>query len=278
MATTTTPLESDLSTATATAITRLRLQLTRRRVLGPLVALASLALGAGLWEYVGRRTPRTEFVGFWPTIRAFGHLVGNGAMGNALQESMEVFGIGLGIGLVVGFFGGLVMARVPALRIGLGPYIAAAYAMPSVALAPFVLAVFGFEVKAKVIVVVLFAIWPVLINTLEGARSVNPELLEVAKSYHSSEPRLWLHVIVPYTLPYTMTGLRQSIARSLVGMIAAEFILSSSGLGDLIITNTERFETANVLASILTITLLATFLMGIGRAVENRFARWKAGA
>src|SRR5207248_38730 len=111
----------------------------------------------------------------------------------------------------------------------------------------------------------------------------------VAKSYRSNEPRLWLHVIVPYTLPYTMTGLRQSIARCLVGMIAAEFLLSSSGLGDLIIRNTERFQTGNVLAAerfqtgnvlaaVLTIMVLATVLIGIGRALENYFARWRAGA
>jgi NitT/TauT family transport system permease protein len=133
-------------------------------------------------------------------------------------------------------------------------------------------------VKAKVIVVVLFGIWPILINTLEGARSVNVELLEVATSYRSNEPRLWQHVIVPYTIPYTMTGLRQSIARCLVGMIAAEFLLSSSGLGNLIMTNSERFATANVLASVLTIAILATALIGIGRLIENYFARWRAGA
>jgi NitT/TauT family transport system permease protein len=229
-------------------------------------------------ELVGRSTPRTEFVGFWPTVRAFGHLVANGQLGDALKESMEVFGLGLGIAFVIGLFVGLLMARIPPLRIGLEPYVSAFYAMPAVALIPFILAIFGFEVKAKVIVVVLFGIWPILINTLEGARSVNPELLEVAKSYRSNEPRLWLHVILPYTLPYTMTGFRQSIARCLVGMIAAEFLLSSSGLGNLIITNTERFETARVLASVLTITLLATFLMGVGRAIENYFARWRTGA
>jgi NitT/TauT family transport system permease protein len=252
--------------------------LTLDRLRGPLVALASLAVGAGIWEWLGTRIPKTEFVGFWATVKALGHLIGNGQLGSALSESMEVFGIGLAIGTAIGFFLGLLLSRVDWLRIGLEPYITAAYAMPSVALAPFVLAVFGFEVKAKVIVVVVFGIWPILINTLEGARSVNPELLEVARSYRSSEPKLWLHVIVPYTLPYTMTGFRQSIARCLVGMIAAEFILSSSGLGDLIIRNTERFQTANVLASILTITLLATALIGLGRMVENYFARWRAGA
>jgi NitT/TauT family transport system permease protein len=146
-----------------------------------------------------------------------------------------------------------------------------------VALIPFILSLFGFEFRAKVIVVTLFGVWPILINTLEGARSVNEELLEVARSYRSSEPQLWWHVIVPYTLPYTMTGVRQGIARCLVGMLASEFLLAASGLGNLILTYTQRFDTEHVLAAVLTITLLATVLMAIGRALENYFARWKAG-
>ena len=85
-------------------------------------------------------------------------------------------------------------------------------------------------------------------------------------------------MIIPYTLPYTMTGVRQAIARCLVGMIASEFLLSSSGLGELIIRNTERFETGRVLGAVLTIMILATILMAAGRAIENYFARWKAGA
>src|SRR5262249_42552351 len=222
--------------------------LTLSRLRGPLVALLSLAAGALVWQWLGTRIPKTEFVGFTATMSSLWHLITDGELWTALKESMEVFGLGLAISLVMGFFMGLLMARLPRLRIALEPYVAAFYAMPGVALIPFILAMFGFLVKAKVIVVVLFGIWPILINTLEGARSVNPELLEVAKSYRSNEPRLWLHVIIPYTLPYSMTGVRQSIARCLVGMIAAEFLLSSSGLGDLIIRNTERFQTGNVLA------------------------------
>jgi NitT/TauT family transport system permease protein len=85
-------------------------------------------------------------------------------------------------------------------------------------------------------------------------------------------------VIIPYTLPFAMTGIRQGIARALVGMIASEFLLSASGLGDLIYRNTQIFQTGKVLASVLVITILATILMGIGRALENYFARWRAGA
>jgi NitT/TauT family transport system permease protein len=102
-------------------------------------------------------------------------------------------------------------------------------------------------------------------------------LLEVARSYRSNELKLWRHVIVPYTLPYTMTGVRQGIARALIGMLASEFLLAASGLGNLILVYTQRFDTAHVLAAVLTITLLATVLMSVGRAIENYFARWKAG-
>jgi len=242
------------------------------------VAGVGLLAGALLWQYIGNHTQHSSFVPFTDTLRALWHLARDGELFHALVSSLKLFAAGLAIALVFGFFLGLLLARVRLLRVGLEPYIAAFYATPMVALIPFILAVLGFEFRAKLVVVVLFGLWPILINTLEGARSVNEELLEVARSYRTNEPKLWVHVIVPYTLPFTMTGVRQSIARCLVGMIASEFLLSSSGLGNLIIVNTQRFDTANVLATVLTVTLLATLLMAIGRALEDYFARWKSGS
>jgi ABC-type nitrate/sulfonate/bicarbonate transport system permease component len=242
------------------------------------VALLGLVAGALIWQWIGNHTQQSSFVSFTKTMSALWHLARTGDLWDALLSSLKLFAAGLGISILIGFFVGLLLARVAPLRVALEPYIAAFYATPMVALIPFILAVIGFAFNAKLIVVVLFGVWPILINTLEGARSVNQELLEVARSYRSNEPKLWWHVIVPYTLPFTMTGVRQAIARCLVGMIASEFLLSSSGLGNLIIINTQRFETANVLASVLTITLLATLLMALGRAVENYFARWRAGS
>jgi NitT/TauT family transport system permease protein len=246
-------------------------------VRGGLVSLVGLAIGAGIWELVGRNTQASSFSPFSTTIKALWQMTRSGELPRALESSLQLFGAGLGFALVIGFFLGLLLARVRVLRIGLEPYVAMLYATPMVALIPFILSLFGFEFRAKVIVVTLFGVWPILINTLEGARSVSGDLLEVAKSYRSSEPKLWWHVIVPYTLPYTMTGVRQGIARSLIGMLASEFLLAASGLGNLILTYTQRFDTAHVLAAVLVITLLATALMAIGRAIENYFARWKAG-
>ena len=95
-----------------------------------------------------------------------------------------------------------------------------------VALIPFILSMMGFGFAPKVLVVFLFAVFPVLYNTVEGARSIKPELIEVAKSFRSNEWALWREVMLPYTLPYAMTGVRQAIGRALVGMVAAEFFLS----------------------------------------------------
>ena len=133
----------------------------------------------------------------------------------------------------------------------------------------------GFGFAPKVLVVFLFAVFPVLYNTVEGARSIKPELIEVAKSFRSSEWALWREVMLPYTLPYTMTGVRQAIGRALVGMVAAEFFLSSTGLGQLIMGASQNFDTAGVFASILVIGLVGVGLMRLGLVIEHHFARWR---
>jgi ABC-type nitrate/sulfonate/bicarbonate transport system permease component len=149
------------------------------------------------------------------------------------------------------------------------------YATPMVALIPFILSMMGFGFAPKVLVVFLFSVFPVLYNTVEGARSIKPELIEVARSYRSSERALWREVMIPYTLPYTMTGVRQAIARGLVGMVAAEFFLSATGLGQLIMNASQNFDTSGVFAMILLIGVIGVGLMRFGLYIEQRFARWR---
>jgi len=97
----------------------------------------------------------------------------------------------------------------------------------------------------------------------------------VAKSYRSSEWALWREVMLPYTLPYAMTGVRQAIGRALVGMIAAEFFLSATGLGQLIMAASQNFDTPGIFASIFLIALIGVGLMRLGLKIEQHFARWR---
>jgi NitT/TauT family transport system permease protein len=236
---------------------------------------ASLVAGIALWEIAGRSTSQAFMVPFSETlVRLWQLIVGDNFFGQLL-DSAQLFLTGFILAVIVGAPLGILLARVRVLRTGLEPYIMTLYATPMVALIPFILSLMGFGFAPKVLVVFLFAVFPVLYNTVEGARSIKPELIEVAKSFRSDEWALWREVILPYTLPYIMTGVRQAIGRALVGMVAAEFFLSSTGLGQIIMAASQNFDTAGVFASILVIGLIGVGLMRIGLKVEQHFARWR---
>ena len=235
----------------------------------------SLLGGIALWEIAGRSTSPAFMVPFSETLVRLWQLIAGGEFLAQCLDSAQLFLNGFVLALLVGVPLGVLLARVRILRVGVEPYIMTLYATPMVALIPFILSMMGFGFAPKVLVVFLFAVFPLLYNTVEGARSIKPEMIEVAKSYRSSEWSLWREVMLPYTLPYIMTGVRQAIGRALVGMIAAEFFLSSTGLGQLIMGASQNFDTGGVFASILVIGLIGVGLMRLGLAIERHFARWR---
>lgn len=237
--------------------------------------LLSLLGGLALWEIVGRNTSEAFMVPLSETLVRLVELTKSGTLVPQVESSLALFFTGLVAAMIVGMPLGLLLARIRLLREALDVYIMILYATPMVALIPFILSLMGFGFAPKVLVVFLFAVFPILYNTVEGARSIKPELIEVARSYRSSEWALWREVMVPYTLPFAMTGVRQAIGRALVGMIAAEFFLSATGLGALIMTASQSFDTASVFAAILIIGLLGVGLMRIGTMLETHFARWR---
>ena len=240
---------------------------------GPFVL--SLLAGMALWEIVGRNTSAAFMVPLSETLVRLKELAVSGELLSQLASSLGLFAAGFALALLVGMPAGLLLARARTLRIALEPYVVVLYATPMVALIPFILSMMGFGFAPKMLVVFLFAVFPILYNTVEGARSIKPELIEVARSFRSSESALWRDVMVPYTLPFAMTGVRQAVGRGLVGMVAAEFFLSSTGLGQLIMSASQNFDTAGVFAAILIIGLLGVGLMRLGLLVETHFARWR---
>ena len=235
----------------------------------------SILAGIALWEIAGRSTSAAFMVPLSETMVRLWQLISRGEFISQLLDSSELFLTGFVLALAIGAPLGMLLARVRVLRIGIEPYIMILYATPMVALIPFILSIMGFGFAPKVLVVFLFTVFPVLYNTVEGARSMRPELIEVAKSFRSSEWALWREVMLPYTLPYTMTGVRQAIGRALVGMIAAEFFLSSTGLGQLIMGASQDFDTAGVFASILVIGVIGVGLTRLGLNIEQHFAKWR---
>ncbi|MFN7085643.1 MAG: ABC transporter permease [Burkholderiales bacterium] len=235
----------------------------------------SLGAGAAAWEIAGHFTSGAFWAPLSATLASLAELAHSGVLLRQAANSFQLYLAGLTLAIAAGAPFGMLLARVRWLRVALENYIMMLYATPMVALIPFILSMMGFGFAPKVLVVFLFAVFPVLYNTVEGARSIKPELIEVAHSFRSGEWRLWCDVLIPYTLPFTMTGIRQAIARGLVGMVAAEFFLSPSGLGQMIMMGSQNFDTAGMLASILIIVVLGVGLMDLGRFLENRFAAWR---
>jgi NitT/TauT family transport system permease protein len=237
--------------------------------------LVALGIGIAIWQAGSYAVAPTFLSSFTETAARVVELAQTGVLAQALASSLTLFATGFGFAIVVGSLLGLLLARVRMLRVALENYIMVLYATPMVALIPFILSIMGFGFAPKALVVFLFAFFPILYNTVEGARSIKAEMLEVAHSFRSDEWSLWRDVLFPYTLPFVLTGIRQAVGRGLVGMIAAEFFLSSSGMGQLIMRSGQDFDIPSLYAAILIVTILGVVLISLGHALENRFAAWR---
>ena len=244
--------------------------------------IVSLVAGALLWEIVGWNFNPSIMVPLFggeghpgAAPRLYQYIFEDEEFRASFVGSVQLFVTGFSIGVLTAVPLGILMARWALLRVALESYILILYVTPMVALIPFILSIMGFAFWPKVLVVVLFTFFPVLYNTLEGARSVKPELIEVARSFRTSEVAIWTDILIPYTLPFALTGIRQATGRALVGMVAAEFFLATSGLGEEIVVASRNFDMAGVLASIVVITVFGVVMMRGAQALERRYAAWR---
>ena len=178
---------------------------------GWLRVLSIVAL-LGAWEWYGRRTNPLLFT--YPSAIGLAglQLALTGAFWKALGQSLSVLAWGLLLSVVVGVAAGLVIGRSRIAEALLQVPIDALYATPTVALVPVIVLWVGFGPVAKVVVVFLFSVFAIVINTARGVREVDPELVEVARSYLAREVGLWKDVVLPSALPYVVTGIRTNLA------------------------------------------------------------------
>ena len=235
----------------------------------------SVVVVIGAWEWYGRHTNPILFT--YPTAIAQAGigLAAHGDLTRPMAQSMSVLGWGLGLSIVVGVALGLAIGRSRVIEGLLDVPFNAVYATPLVALVPVIVLWVGFGPKAKVIVVFLFAVFAILFSTARGVREVDRQLIEVARSYLATEVGLWKDVVLPSALPYIVTGIRLAVGRALVGVIIAEFYTSIAGLGYLIVTYANTFQTAKVFVPVVILMALGVGLTATLELLERRLAPWK---
>jgi NitT/TauT family transport system permease protein len=238
------------------------------------VRSASVLLGLGAWEVYGRILASPIFTYPSAIARAAVVLVQTGELQFYLQASLVVLAFGLCLAVLAGIPLGVAIARWPLLEHATDPYVNALYATPTVALIPIIVLWLGFQTKAKVVLVFLFCVFPILINTYQGVRSVDRRLLEVARAFCSTEWAVWRDVILPSALPFILAGIRLAIGRGLVGMVVAEFYTSITGLGYMIVQYANTFKTDRLFVPIVVLMVLGVGLTGLLRRLEKRIAPW----
>jgi len=205
---------------------------------------------------------------------AFYNLTASGELLYYLMQSLQVLFFGLIAAIIVGIPLAVLMARVRPVDWALDLPINALYATPMVALVPILVLWFGIYLKAKIIVVFLFAVFPILINTYQGVRECDQNMLEVAHSFRSSEWRVWQDVLLPYALPYITAGIRLAIGRGLVGMVIAEFYTTITGLGFMITRYANNFEMDKTFVPVIVLMALGVSLTSGLKWLERRIAPW----
>jgi sulfonate transport system permease protein len=192
--------------------------------------------------------------------------------------SLVVLAIGFALAVVFGIGIGLLLARFQILDVALTVYITFLYSIPSVALVPLIVLWAGFDTTAKVIILFMFAFFPMVINTYQGVKAVDPKLLEVGRAFRCSERQLWANIVIPASLPFIVTGLRLALGRGLIGMVLADLYTAISGIGYLIVRTASTYQVDKMFVPIVTLGLIGVTLTALLRFAEKRVAPWTAAS
>ncbi|MEV1082379.1 ABC transporter permease [Streptomyces sp. NPDC050211] len=250
-----------------------------RRSPGTTAALRGLAGLAGLVAVL-EVLPRTGAVSadYLPpaseTGRALWHLLAENAFWTALGDTLTGWGLGLAIAVVGGVVAGVVIGSVPVLRAVTASTIEFLRPIPSVALIPVAVLLYGTDLESKLLLVVYASFWQVLVQVLAGTQDVDPVAEDTARSYHMGSWGRVRYVVWPTALPYVMTGVRLAATVALVLAITAELVIGAPGLGNQLAVAQTSGAVPRVYALVLVTGLLGVAVNLVARAVERRALHW----
>lgn len=233
----------------------------------------TLAVVAAVWSVVAARSPY-----LLPPLPAVGEaLMSNPAayLGNA-GSTLGVAGLGLAVGTAVALAVAVAVSEVAVLRRALMPLAVVLNVTPVVALAPGLVVAFGFGPTPKVVVTAVIVLFPVLVNTSTGLRSVDPGALQVLTTLDASRAEVLWRLRVPSAAPYVFAALRVVVPLSLVGAVVAEFVAagSSSGLGTMVAHTSSMNQLAPMVAAIACLAAMGVALLALVTAAERRALHW----
>ncbi len=270
------PLEQSLAKTSPAAKISVRLSsFWNTRTIG----IVFIALLLVLWEITAAceffppmSFPRiSSIMSTWWQLAISGEL-----LGEVLPSLWRMFA-GYFIGVMIGVLIGLMMGYIPFFYNLLEPITEVLRPIPSPAYLPIVILFLGIDDEMKIFMVAFASLFPVLLNTYSGVRSVDPIQLQTARTFGLSGRKLLTQIVLPASSPYIFTGMRISLAVALIVMVISEMVAASNGIGYFILSAQRGFKIRDMFAGVLTLALLGYVLNRLFLIIENRVLAWHYG-
>jgi NitT/TauT family transport system permease protein len=241
-----------------------------------LIQIAAIIIFLVVWHIVSLIIPPIFFSSPLDTAYALVDVIVSGRIIEYFQETFSAyfFGFCLAVGFGVPF--GIVVGYFRSLRVALDPFISAAYATPRVTLVPLIVIWFGIGATSRIVYIFLSAVFPCIINVMQGVAYTEKDLLEVGHAYCATKSQMITKIVLPNAIPYIAVGVRLASIRSMIGVITAEMFLQAVGLGGAILRYGDVFRTDYLLALVVVVALIATTLSLGTKKIEEKVTSWRA--
>ncbi len=250
------------------------------RVIGALSLLAGIAL----WQLAYDGLARTVYfqaysinhflASPWQVIQTFGELYRNGELVRNSYFSFMEFAYGFLLAIAVGVPFGFIMATQKKIDNYLDPWVSCIYATPRVALAPIIVVWFGLGIFPASLVVFLGAVFPILLNSYTGIKSVRQNLVDVVRAFGGSPLQIFLKVMIPDATPAIIAGMRLAVGRAVIGVVVAELFGAEAGLGFMVYFYSQRFMPGPVFVGIVILVIFGILTFVALEKVQQWLSPW----
>ena len=240
------------------------------------ITFVNVSIFLVIWELVARFEifPALFFPAVSEIAAEYWEMVTDGTIAHHGSYSLINLSIGYTLAAIIGISLGLAMGTFRWLNTLLAPYYWSLNSMPDLAILPLIIMWFGFGMEGKIFLIVLAATIKIMINCLAGVGTVDPVLIKVAKTLGASPMQRYRKIVLPYTLPFILTGLKLGLSSALTATVVSEMIGSARGLGYVIIRQTEQFNPAGVFAMLGLLAIAALIMVNAMQWLQYRVTPW----
>lgn len=246
----------------------------RRKYLGSILLVVVVLVAWQLYVLLLHPNPRL-IPGPLDVVREVITMQQLGLLGPAFAASLRGYVVGTGFAIVFGVVFSIAIGLSKLAQVIMMPYLWALFSMPRIAVVPLLVLWFGLGFDLVVVTVFLSAVVPLIIQMVEGMRTIDGSLLRMSHLFCASRVQTLWKVIFPGTIPYLANGMRQCLSRGFIGLIVVEMLVGTEGLGRQAMRASVQFNTARVMAMIGILVAISVVLVVVSRLIEDSVSRWR---